>query len=422
MYTVFYQLDHSFITTATLAIFIITYMGLALGHLYFVKLDRTGIALLGGIAMLAFGCLSLTQAVEAVSMPSILLLFGLMVIASQLHFAGFYRLVADRLSNFMEHPALFLAVLMGAGGALSAFLNNDVVVLSVTPLCCSALLRKKLNPTPFLIGLALASNIGCAWTTIGSAQNVLIGEIGHLSFGRYIMFATVPVLLSLGMAYGVVYFLARGTFAMPESLTSASLPFSNEPPVDRWRCIKGIGILILLVVLFIASPFPRDLLALTGAGLLLCSHRLASREVLSQVNWQLLVLFIGLFVVVGGLVHSGVAEKLLPHLKQVGINLDQPLPLAWGSAILSNLINNSATVMLLVKLIDLSNPINAYALALSNAFAGNFLLIGSLANIITVQCAEECGCKISFREFARYGIPVGGLSMLILSAYLLFFL
>ncbi|MGL4595268.1 MAG: SLC13 family permease, partial [Thermoguttaceae bacterium] len=153
----------------TLTVFVVTYLGLAVGHWFFLKLDRTGIALLGAIAMLALGCITLPRAVAAVSMESILLLFALMVIASQLHFAGFYSWIAKKMLNpILDKPPLFLAVLIALGGFLSAFLNNDVVVLAVAPVITIALLQKKLNPAPFLIALALASNIGCALTIIGN--------------------------------------------------------------------------------------------------------------------------------------------------------------------------------------------------------------------------------------------------------------
>ncbi len=405
----------------TLTVFLVTYFGLAVGHWFFLQLDRTGIALLGGIAMLALGCLTLPQAVDSVNMQSILLLFALMVIASQLHYAGFYGWVTHRvLRPLLDRPAIFLGVLIALGGLLSAFLNNDVVVLAVAPIIASALLKKRINPVPFLIALALSSNIGCALTLIGNAQNVLVGEMGKIPFGGYMLFAALPVTLSLLVCYGVVYFLGRKSFALPPDEAALPVPV-DEMPFNRWRSIKGVGVLVILVALFVFTGLPRYLVAMTGAGLLLCSHMLPSRNVLNKVNWQLLVLFIGLFVVVGAFVDSGLSQDMLAFFTSHGINVNNPVQLAVISGILSNCINNSATVMLLVKVVDLTDPMNCYALALSNAFAGNLIIVGSLANIIVVQCAESFKLKISFVEFFKYGAPVAVASMLILVGWLLIF-
>ncbi len=409
----------SYVEISTLVIFIVTYVGLAVGHWCFLKLDRTGIALLGGIAVLAFGCLTLPQAVASVNMQSILLLFALMVIASQLHFAGFYRWIAERvLQKLLDRPAIFLAVLIALGGLLSAFLNNDVVVLAIAPVITVSLLEKKLNPVPFLIGLALASNIGCALTTIGNAQNVLIGEIGRISFGAYMLFALVPVAVSLLICYGVVWWLGRHSFALPDRECAAAEIPPDEMPFNCWRTIKGTGILVVLVLLFVFTGLPHYLVAIAGAGLLLCSHLLPSKVVLRDVNWQLLVLFIGLFVVVGAFVDCGLSDRMIAFLAAHGMNLNNPIELALISGVLSNCINNSATVMLLVKVVDLSDTMNCYALALSNAFAGNLIIIGSLANVIAVQCAESYKLEISFREFFRYGAPTAVASMAVLLGWL----
>ncbi|MGE4564967.1 MAG: SLC13 family permease, partial [Victivallaceae bacterium] len=154
------------------------------------------------------------------------------------------------------------------------------------------------------------------------------------------------------------------------------------------------------------------------AGLLLCSQRLESRKVLALVNWQLLVLFIGLFVVVGAFAANGFAGMFREILFDHSVNLHEPSVIAIVSAALSNLINNSAAVMLLIQMIDINVPANAYALAISNAFAGNLLLIGSMTNLVAAQSAESCGVKIGFLEFARYGIPVSLASLGILLLYL----
>ena len=405
-----------FITTTTLIIFIVTYIGIAVGGFWGLRLDRAGIVLLGGIAMLAFGCITLPQAVQSINFEAILLLFALMVISCQLQHAGFYHRMAGFIAKFMSKPALFLFILMISSGLLSAFLNNDVVCFAFTPIVAIALLRKKLNPIPFLIALAISSNIGCALTLIGNAQDVLIGEMAHLSFGRYILFAVLPVSLSMIAAYFVILFMSRKSFNLQTDKNFVP-PQEDTTPLDTWRTIKGIAAILIIIILFF-TPLPRYLVALVIAGLLLCSHKLESKDVLKLVDWQLLILFIGLFVVVGAFHDMGLGKAALQWLSHHGLELKNPFALALTTGALSNLINNSAAVMLLVHLVDLNNPINGYILALANTLAGNLFLIGSVANIIVVKEAKDLGIKISFWQFAKYGIPVALVSYLTLLTWL----
>ncbi len=421
MTQVYYQLDNNHLALATLIIFCLTYAGIAIGHGLIWKLDRTGIALLGGIAMLSLGCVTLPEAVASVNMPSILLLFGLMVVAGQLHYAGFYQWAAQWISKTLDRPALFLFLLMMASGILSAFLNNAVVVLAFAPVIIYSLRKKHLNPVPFLIALPISANIGCAATMVGNAQNVLIGEMAKLNFGSYMLFAVPPVLISLLAAYGICYYVGRRDFHRRPEATPVHREILEDVPFDWWRTTKGISVLTAVVVLLITTKYPSYLLALTGAGMLLCSQRLESKKVLALVNWQLLVLFIGLFVVVGAFSTNGFATLFQRILLEHSVNLHLPWVIAAVSAVLSNLINNSAAAVLLVQMIDMTVPQNAYALAISNAFAGNLLLIGSMTNLVAAQSAENFGIKLGFLNFARYGIPASltSLGFLLLYLYLI---
>ncbi len=366
--------------------------------------------------MLAFSCTTLPEAVKDINFQAILLLFALMVISCQLQRAGFYHKAAQLISKFMSRPALFLLILMLASGILSAFLNNDVVCFAFTPIVAISLLRKKINPIPFLVALALSSNIGCALTIIGNAQDVLVGEMAHLSFGKYMLFAVVPVALSMAAAYLIVFFMSRKHFELKVSKDFV-MPEEDKTPLHTWRTIKGVVAITIIIILFF-TPLPRYLVALVIAGLLLCSHKLESKDVLKLVDWQLLILFIGLFVVVGTFHDAGLGKAALQWMTDHGLKLSNPYILTVTTGILSNLINNSAAVMLLVHLVDLSNPVNGYILALANTLAGNLFLIGSVANIIVIKEAKEYGIKISFGKFATYGIPVALASYAILLGWL----
>jgi Na+/H+ antiporter NhaD/arsenite permease-like protein len=176
-----------------LAIFAATYLGIAMGHVPGLKLNRVGIVMLGAIAMMIFGGATTGEAISFVNWPTVLLLFGFFVISAQLRLSGFYDRVAGGISARLDRPGRFLVVLMAVTGGLSAFLNHDIVCLVFTPIVGAALLRKQINPVPFLIALAIASNIGAAATLIGNPQDMMIGAVARLSFGSYMLWSCAPV-------------------------------------------------------------------------------------------------------------------------------------------------------------------------------------------------------------------------------------
>ncbi len=395
--------NQSFATTAILLIFILTYLGIAAGRIPGLKVDRTGIALLGAIAIMVFSSISTNDIIAFVNWPTILLLFGFFVLSAQLRLSGFFDKVAVATSNRLGHPARFLLLLMLVTAGLSAFLNHDIVCFVFTPLVATALLRRKLNPVPFLIAVAIASNIGAAATLVGNPQGMMIAQIAHLSFGRYVLWCFIPVVFALVSAYGLIWFLSRDHLDYHGPVTGADRVTSQ--PYNRGHTIKGLVILGLVIAFFFSS-IPKELIAITAAGIHLASPLYRTEDMLGLVDWSVLVLFTGLFIVTGAFQATGLGVQLVQWLASIGLNL-QSLPiLAIVTGTLSNLINNSAAVMLLVKLTNVANPLVAYVLALSNSFGGSLIIIGSVSNIIVVQKASEMGIKISFRDFARLGVPV----------------
>ena len=186
-------------TTAVAVIFALTYLGIALGHIPGLKLNRTGIALLGAIAVVIFSRLPTLAVVDLVNWPTVLLLFGFFVISAQLRLSGFFDRVAGAISGRLGHPGRFLLILMLATAGLSAFLNHDIVCFVFTPVVATALLKRQINPVPFLIALAVASNIGAAATIVGNPQDMMIAEVAHLNFGSYALWCLPPVLFAFGL-------------------------------------------------------------------------------------------------------------------------------------------------------------------------------------------------------------------------------
>jgi len=389
--------------TIILLIFGITYLGIAMGRIPGLKLNRPGIALLGAIAMMIFGHVTTADAVSYINWPTIFLLFGFFVISAQLRLSGFYDIVAVNLANQLTHPARFLFILMLAGGSLSAFLNNDVVCFVFAPITGVALLRQRINPVPFLIALAIASNLGAGATLIGNPQNMMIAEVAHLDFGGYLLWSIAPVLFAMAAAYGIIWFMSQNHLQGTQSSPGESL--QQTYPYNQIHTIKGMIILAVVIGLFF-SPLPKEVIAIAAAGIHLASTKFRTEDLLGLVDWPILVLFMGLFVVAGAFHSTGYGEQTVHWLAQGGFNLNAPGNLVLTTAALSNLIGNSAAVMLLLKVTNLAQHSVPYLLALSNSFGGNLIIIGAVSNIIVVQQAREMGIKIGFWDFARLGIPV----------------
>ena len=388
---------------AILVIFALTYLGIAIGRVPGLKLNRVGIVLLGAIAMMIFAGLKTDQAISYINWPTILLLFGFFVISAQLRLSGFYDLVANGISTHLGRPARFLFVLMAVTAGLSAFLNHDIVCFVFTPIVGVALLRSKINPVPFLIALAIASNLGAAATLIGNPQDMMIGAVADLNFGRYMLWSFVPVLFALGSAYGIIWMLSRNN--LQSDLQAEKEAAGDGYPFNRLHTLKGLVILFVVVGLLF-TPLPKEFIALAAAGIHLASPKFRTDDLLGLVNWPILLLFMGLFVVTGMFESAGFGAVAVQWLAHSGLSLNAPPTLALITATLSNLINNSAAVMLLLKVVNLSNPMTAYVLALANSFGGSLIIIGSVSNIIVVQQARDLGVRISFRDFARFGVPV----------------
>lgn len=392
-------------------VFGLVYAAMLVGRLPGLALDRTGVALLGAIALLATGRTPLARAAAAVDLPTILLLFGLMVVSAQFRLGGFYSEIVRRMATRPLAPRVLLALLVALAGLLSALLANDIVCLAATPVLIEACARRRLNPTPFLLALACAANVGSAATLIGNPQNMLIGQVLRLDFGAYLARALGPVLLGLGLTWWVIARRYRHDW-----YADRPAPVVPTPPFNRWQTAKGLGVIAFVVAVFLWAPWPREIVALAAAGVLLCSRRMRSREMLGLVDWQLLVLFIALFVVNDAMQASGVMARLYGALRGVGIEPSRPAWLFTLSVALSNLVSNVPATMLLLP--GVSDFQGGVLLALSSTLAGNLIVVGSLANIIVIEQAARLDVRVSWREHARVGVPVTLLTLAVTALWL----
>ena len=404
-------------TTTVLLIFGLVYLGMILGGLPFLQLDRTGVALLGAIAMIASEAVTVEEAARSVHLPTLLLLFAFMVVSAQMRLGGFYDWVTLKLGAMPVTPPKMLGVLILVVALLSAVFSNDIVCLAVAPILVDACMRRRLDPIPFLLALACAANIGSAATLIGNPQNMLIGQSLSLPFAGYMAEAALPVAVGLVITWALIVAGVRGRWMLPQA--AAAAPNGEAPAValDRWQTVKGLAVALAVLAAFLFTSWPREVVALTGAGVLLMSRRMHSGRTLGLVDWELLVLFMGLFVVNDALQRTGLPARLVADAAAAGIRLDHPAPMFGAAFLLSNVVSNVPAVMLLLPVAH-EQPLAGPLLALSSTFAGNLFIVGSIANIIVVDAAARRGVHIDWKRHAAIGVPVTVATMAATAAYL----
>lgn len=391
-------------------IFALTYIGMAAGRLPWLQVDRTGIGLLGVMALLATEAVTLDQLGNSIDMATLVLLFALMIISAQFISAGFYDLCADWIMSKRGRPAALLALTVAVCGGMSALLANDVVALVMTPLLVVGAQSRGLDPRPFLIALAGASNAGSAATLIGSPQNILLGQVGELSFHIYFVIAIIPALVGLVAVFAVTWFLWHDR--IEGTVLAVTREFTDAPrhPYNRNQTIKGLAAMGLLLILFM-TPLPRETGALLIAAVLLANRKFTSRTMIASVDWPLLLLFVCLFAVTGALATTTIPWTIISTLQDHGLMPDNLAVLTPMTLLMSNVFGNVPSVILLLQIWPNPPAGPLYALALLSSLAGNLLLIGSLSNIIIIERAATFGVRISFSDYARAGIPITAASM-----------
>ena len=408
----------------TLIIFLLVYLAMGLGKLPGFKIDRTGAAIVGALAMLAVGSISAQASWNAIDYKTIGLLFGLMVVSGAFAVSGFYAWTANKVATLQISPSKLLAVFIVVSGLLSSILTNDVVVVAMTPLLVSITLARGLNPIPFLLGFCFAANTGSVGTLIGSPQNMIAAQALNVSFIDLLKVAGIPALLSLPIVWAVLNHLFKDKWTIEKTTkTNLAKPTLAQPKLDILETVKALIVTVTIVVLFIIDIWPQELIALTAAGILLLNRKVASSDVLKEVDGNLLLLIMGLFVVNAAMSTTGLPQTLLTDLKHMGLDLNQPLSLFFTSAALSNIVGNNPTVMLLVPYLDVGANVNALcaALVLGTGFSSNMVIFGSLAGIVVVEQSKACGVEISFMDYAKAGIPVA-LICVVLSAFWIYWL
>lgn len=388
-------------TSLILFVFVLVYVGMGLGRFPGLKIDRTGIALLGAILLLVSGAMDEAALIAAVDFPTLFILLGLMILSAQFELAGFYGWCALHVSQAALSPQVLLGLVVLTGGGLSAVLANDVVVFAMTPLLCSGLAARGLDPRPYLIALAGAANAGSAATLIGNPQNILIGQVGGLEFWPFLAACGVPALLGLLCVQVTVAWVWRGRLRLADG-PQAALP-RGVP--DRWQLGKAVLGTLVLLGLF-ASPLPKEQGVLAVAAAMLVSRSLSSRHMLGLVDWHLLLLFAALFVITRALADTGLPGAAMADLAAAGWGLERLSLLAPLSLLASNSIGNVPAVILLMQVWQQPPEGALHALAVLSTLAGNLFLTGSMANLIVAERAAAQGVRLGFLDHARCGVPM----------------
>ena len=379
-------------------IFGASYLVFALGKFPGLKIDRPAAAIIGAVAMVAFRIVPVQGTLRVIDFPTIVLLFSMMVIVGGLHLAGFFEWSAERV---LKHLPLrsFLPAVIFTSGVLSAFLVNDIVCLVMVPFVLKLTERMRLPPLPFLLAVATASNIGSVATITGNPQNMLIGSYSGISYREFLLRLGPVALAGLFLDWGILSWLFR------RELREAVVPSSSEfTPVRLTGIWKPALVMGAVIAGFLAGASPA-LAAALGAAALLISRSTDPHKLYGEVDWGLLVFFVGLFLIVGGAENAGIVGKFL--LASHYVNLDGAAAFSVATVALSNLVSNVPAVMLLKSFVPaFPNPHNTwFLLAMASTLAGNLTITGSVANIIVVETAKPV-MKIGFRQYFRTGLPI----------------
>jgi Na+/H+ antiporter NhaD/arsenite permease-like protein len=389
-------------------IFILTYVGLSFGGLPYLRLDRAGIAIIGAAMIVAAGVLTFEEAVRAIDFNTIILLFGMMMVAANLRLAGFFVIVSDHIKRRFNNPVLLLAAVIMVSGVLSAVYVNDTICIFFTPFVLEMTSALSLNPVPYLIALVTSSNIGSVATITGNPQNMLIGVFSGIPYATFAGRLVPVAAICLALNFVVVYLVYRGKLIASEPVP----PILVNNVVHKPLLYKTLIVTVIMFGCFFAGH-NISMVAVTAAALLLITRRIKPDKVYHYINWNLLMMFSGLFIVIHAVEKTGLSAMFFDLAMK--LNMQNESVFCVVTTLISNLVSNVPAVILFKPMMSHfpGNPDKFWLLlAMSSTFAGNLTIIGSVANLIVVEQSKN-HVRISFVEYLKVGIPLTILTLII---------
>ncbi|MDR3436300.1 anion transporter [Telmatospirillum sp.] len=386
---------------AAVTIFVGSYLALAIGRIPGLLIDRAGIALVGASLMVASGALPLEDAYRAVDLETITLLLGIMIVVASLRLSGFFAVANAWVMERAKRPLILLAAIVATSGFFSAFLVNDAICLVLAPMVLELTVAMGRKPAPYLLAVAMASNIGSTATITGNPQNIMIGGFSRIAYTDFVLALGPIALLGLLITVALIALFHRSEFTADVRLLAPRPNFH----VNRVLVIRTLLATALMIALFFAGVVPARAAIVIG-GLLLLTRRVKSRRIYAEIDWALLLMFAGLFIIVAGAERTLLTPDLVARVSR--LHLDQLPILSAVTAVLSNLVSNVPAVLVIKPFIaSLHDHDRAWlVVAMASTLAGNFTVLGSIANLIVVQKAAASGVEIGFWDYFRIGAPL----------------
>jgi len=402
------------------------------------KFNRVAVALTGAAAMIVIGATD-TDAIfydhnTGIDWNVIFLLLGMMIIVGVIHKTGFFEYLAVKaIKRAKGEPKRALVSLIILTAVASAILDNVTTILLAIPMTLIVCKQLNVSPVPFILSQVFASNIGGAATLVGDPPNIIIASRANLSFNDFLIHMAPWVIVVMVVITPMLVFMFRKQL-VNTAADRAKISKLDESSYlkDRVLLKKSLFVLSAVMVAFVlhtALHLEPSIVALLGAGVLVAISRLKPKDYAMDVEWNTLIFFAGLFIMVGALVNTGALGKFAQYLKdQVGDQASlAAMVLLIVSALLSGIVDNIPYVASMSPVVtELSAGISGqygdvlwWALAFGADFGGNATIIGASANVVAVGLAHKAGIKISFWQFAKYGIPVTFVSVAMVVPYIL---
>lgn len=388
-------------------VIVCTLVGIAVGSIPALRMNRATIGLVGVVALFFTGHFAMEEQWQLIDFNTIALLFGMMLLNANLRISGFFDFISVRITRFANTPFQLLAAIVFASGILSACFLNDTVCIILTPLVLEIVISLRRNPIPYLMAVATASNVGSAATVIGNPQNMVIGMASGIPFSHF-LFSLAPVsFVGLCIILIVIPLFYRSEFQKVEFAVAEEKTVHIYRPLFV-KSLIAAGLMILLLIL----GYPIPLSALGAAALLSVTRRIKPKRVFQEIDWSLLVFFSALFIITGTLGKSDIGTAIKSYL-----SVDRSgslISLSVVSGVLSNIISNVPAVMLYIPILGRGADVYPQwiTLAMATTLAGNFTLLGSVANLIVAESAKKKGVHLGFKEYLKAGVLISLLTMI----------